>query len=138
MNRRKDTIGALAAGLFALISAIACAYHVSVLTDLLRDGVRTSAVVVDFERGARNSRWAVYRYAGPSGEPITARDLFLEYIRGVERGENIFVLYDPESPDRVTADLGVWNWQAPAIYGVGFVLLAGLTLAVWIHRSAEE
>lgn len=129
----KDALGCVAAVVVALASLAGCLYHVSVLLDLTRDGIRAPAQVVGFERGARNTKWAVYRFAVEGGETVTARDVFQQYVRRVEKGEAIVVLYDPEEPSRVTADLGAWNWQAPVIFGGGFVLLIGLAIAIGLH-----
>ena len=131
-------MGCAAALVFALGSLIACLYHVSVLLDLTRDGVWAPARVVGFERGARNSAWAVYRFAVASGQTVTARDVFQEYIRGVEKGDAIAVFYDPEEPTRVTADLGLWIWQAPVIFGGGFALLAALAGAILLHPGGTD
>ena len=126
----KDALGCIAALVIALASLAACLYHVSVLLDLTRNGIRSPAQVVGFERGARNTKWAVYRYSTGTGQTVTARDVFQQYVRRVGKGQAIVVLYDPEEPSRVTADLGPWNWQGPAIFGVGFALTAGLAVAI--------
>jgi len=66
---------------------------------------------------------------------VTTRDTFQQYIRGVNRGESVIVIYDRDDIKKVTADLGIWTWQAPAIFLSGFVLLAILAILIWRHRS---
>lgn len=131
----KDVLGAIAAAVMAIACLVAAVYHISILHQLERHGVRVEAVVVGFERGAKGSRWAIYQYRTLNDQQITARDLFLQYIKGVDKGQSLRVIYDARDASRVTADLGIWTWQAPAIFLFGFIFLFVLTILVWRHRQ---
>jgi len=134
-KRGNDIAGVGAAIILALASLVACIYHTKILLDLNGNGVSAEALVVDIERGARNSKWAVYRFETESMGIHTTRDKFLQYIKRVKKGDVVQVIYDKNNPKLVTADLGPWTWQAPAIFGSAFVLLVLLPLLIWRHSK---
>ena len=82
----RDTAGAIAAIILAIACLVAAVYHTRVLIDLNHRGVKVTATVVDFDRGSRNSKWAVYLYITRSGQETTARDAFQQYVKGVDKG----------------------------------------------------
>ena len=131
----KDTAGALAAAILAIACLIAAIYHIKILIDLDRNGIRVHASVVGFERGAKNSKSAIYHYVTESGLEVTARDKFLQYLKRVKKGDSLYVIYDRNDVYTVTADLGIWIWQAPAIFLFGFTFLTILVVLVWHHRA---
>lgn len=132
----KDRAGLIAALVLAIACLAAAIYHIRIIVDLQQHGVSTQAIVVDIKHGARNSSWAIYQYSLPDGREIVAKDLFQQYIKQVDRGESVRVLYHRQHVTRVTADLGWWIWQAPVIFLSGFILLAILVDCIWRHRSA--
>ena len=119
----------------AIACLVAAVYHARVIIELNERGVKASATVVDFHRGARNSKWAIYHYTLPDGQQMTTRDIFQQYVKGVEEGDQVDVIYDRDDTGTVTADLGMWIWQAPAIFGSGFVVLSVLSILIWRHRG---
>lgn len=136
MSRKfKDIAGLAAAIILSLACLIAAAYHIQVIQDLKHHGLSTEAVVVDFKHGARNSSWAIYRYTLRDGRVIVAKDMFQQYIKQVDLNQTVAVLYHPEDVERVTADLGSWIWQAPAIFLTGFIVLLILAICIWRYRS---
>ena len=126
----------LAAVVLALTSLFAAYYHVKYLQPLLDEGERVTGLVVDIDHGAKGSKWAVYAFHTRDGQSITARDLFQMYFKRLDKGEEIPVLYLPSNPKIVTADLGAWNWQGPAIFLFGFVFL--LTAGILILKYRKE
>ena len=131
-----NRFGMLAAVVLALTSLFAAYYHVKHLQPLLDEGERVTGLVVDIHHGARNSKWAVYTFHTREGQSVTARDLFQMYFKRLHKGEEVPVLYLPSSPEIVTADLGAWNWQGPAIFLFGFVFL--LTVGILILKYRQD
>jgi hypothetical protein len=131
----KDIAGFIAAIILSTACLAAATFHINVILDLKHHGVRVNARVVDISRGARNSSWAVYQYAIANGQHTTARDKFQQYIKRVHKGETVWVIYHRNDVETVTADLGIWIWQAPAIFLSGFLLLAVLAFFIWRKRS---
>ena len=114
---------------------MAAVYHIKILIDLEQTGVSITAVVVDIERGARNSSWAVYNFNTEDGQEVTARDAFQQYVIRVEKWESLYVIYDRNNIETVTADLGIWTWQAPLIFFCGFFFLVILAYLIWRHTK---
>ena len=134
-NKSRDIAAFIGVTILAIACLVAAAYHIRVLVDLHQRGVRVEAVVVEIKRGARNSGWAVYRYTPDGGRETIARDKFQLYIKRVKRGQSVNVIYDKNDVKRVTADLGMWTWQAPAIFLFGFAFMAILAFLIWRYRS---
>ena len=135
-NKRSDRLGIIACYIMAFASLWAALHQLHILLPLLDEGKRTEAIVVDIKRGAKNSKWAIYQYQAETGKQITSRDQFQMYIIRQHKGDNLIVIYDPENPETVTADLGLWTWQAPAIFLFGFLFLA--TLGILILQSRHD
>lgn len=134
-KQSKDNLGFLAALVLALLCLAGSLYHVRILLELEEHGVKVPALVVGFKRGARNASWSIYQFSISDGNQITAQDKFQQYIRGVEKGETVQVIYDRRDPSLVTADLGLWTWQAPIIFALGFLFL--LVIAFLIRRHSK-
>jgi|GEM_PF-7037964 len=125
-NKRKAILGIAACFLLGTACLVAAIFETRTIHHLLREGRRAKATVVGIERGAKGAKWAIYRFTTETGATVTLRDVFAMYLVRPRRGEALSVLYDPSGPGRVTADLGIWIWQGPTIFGAGFVLLFGL------------
>lgn len=132
-----DRTAAIASFVLALASLITAIYHMQILVPLLQDGKRAEATVTGFHRGARNTRWAIYRFSA-DGRTVTARDKFPLYIIRPGKGEQVVVVYDPADANIVTADLGIWIWQGPAIFLFGFVFLGGTGLLILHYRPGQR
>jgi hypothetical protein len=131
----KDIAGCIAAIIFSVACLAASTYHIKIILDLKQLGSRADATVVDIERGARNSKWAIYRYLTTDDQDVIARDKFQQYIKRVHKGESVTVMYHKEDVKNVTADLGLWTWQAPVIFLFGFLFLAIIGFLIWRHRA---
>lgn len=134
-QRFKDVAGTVAALIIAITSLVAAIYHLRVVLDLKQHGTVVNARVIDIERGARNSKWAVYDYTTESGQKTVARDIFQQYIKRVHPGQDVRVIYLNRETKTVTADLGVWIWQAPVIFFSGFLILGVIAFFIWRARS---
>lgn len=124
----KDTAGVIAC-------LLAATYHIQIILSLKQHGIHANATVVAIKRGARNSSWAVYRFPLSNAQETIAQDVFQQYIKQVDKDDSIQVIYDKNDPKTVTADLGLWIWQAPAIFLSGFLMLAILAFFIWRKRS---
>ena len=130
--RISNRAGIIACYFLAFTSLVLAIYHTQLLLRLLDNGRRAEAVVTEIKRGARNSKWAVYRYNTETGRKVTAQDKFPMYIIHLHKGDHITLIYDPADTGMVTADLGFWLWQGPIIFLFGFLFLA--TTGVLILR----
>ena len=125
-----DRLGAIASFVLAICCLVAAGYHVNLLLPLLKDGVRTEAIVTEIHTGAKGGKWGVYEFETKTGSHVKARDKIQMYIKRLHKGDAITVIYNPSHPDIVTADLGYWIWQGPIIFFLGFILLAVLGLLI--------
>ena len=133
-----DRTAVIACYILAVTALVAAIYHVQLLLPLLKDGKRAEAVVTGINVGAKNSKRAVYQFATETDKQVTARDLFQMYFIRLHEGDHVSVLYDAADSSRVTADLGLWVWQGPAIFLFGFVFLATLGILVLRFKPGKE
>ncbi|HKK15579.1 MAG TPA: DUF3592 domain-containing protein [Gammaproteobacteria bacterium] len=133
-----NNVAAVASFVLALASLVAMIYHIQVLLPLLHDGKRAEAIVTGFHRGARNSKWAIYRFETVGGEPVTQRDRFQLYIIRPQKGEQVTVIYNPDDTSLVTADLGIWVWQGPIIFLLGFVILTATGILILQFKPGQS
>lgn len=142
--RNSRHFGAIACGLFALVSLAIAIDHARDLMLLLKHGVRAEAVVVGFNikmTGGLRDRASggiqpVLQFVTQTGENTVQQDLFQMILFRFQEGQRVLVVYDPSDPGRVTIDLGIWVWQQPGVLMIGFLLFAVLAmlLAKW-NRS---
>ena len=118
----------------AVTCLFAIAFHVKILLPLLQHGFHTEAVVSDIDVGAKGSKMAIYRFQDRSGKEITARDKFQMYYIRLHKGDHVNVIYDPDDPRIVTADLGIGIWQGTAIFVFGFVLFSALGVLILKYK----
>ena len=114
--------------LLALACLVAGVYELQLLLPLVNRGSRADAEVVAVERGVKGTRKAVYRFVATGGKEVVTPDRQDMYLVRLHTGGRVAVLYDPSDPTLVTADLGLWVWQGPAIFLSGAVFLVALGL----------
>ncbi len=131
-----DRIALFACYFLAFTSLFAAVYMTQELLQLLNRGERAEAIVSGIHSGARNTKTAIYQFTTSSGQEISARDRFPMYFIRLHTGDRVTVIYDPSDTGLVTADLGLWVWQGPAIFLFGFIFLS--TLGVFIFRSVNR
>ena len=128
--------GLAACFLLAVACLLGASYQTGVIKQLLREGERAPALVVGIEASLRGSKKAVYLFVTARGEEIRASDAFDLYLVRPRRDESLTVIYDPEKPDLVIADLGIFTWQGPMIFWSGAI---GLTaLGILLYRSERQ
>lgn len=129
-TRVSDRNAAIAAYLLAFVCLVAATYHIKLLLPLLKHGIRTEAVVTGIDVGAKGNKKAIYRYQTKTGAEISSRDIFQLYLIRLHKGDRVTVIYDSDDATVVTADLGLWVWQGPAIFLFGFVFFAALGILI--------
>ena len=133
-TRSSDRTAAIASFFLAFTCLFAAGYHVKLLLPLLKQGVRTEAVVTGIIVGARGSKRAIYRFQPSSGKEIQTRDIFQMYFIRFHKGDHIKVIYDPSETSIVTADLGIWVWQGTAVFIFGIALFSILGFLILKFR----
>ena len=123
--------------MLAFACLIATIYHIKLLFPLLKHGIRTDAVVTGIDIGAKGSKKAIYRYQVKTGAEINSRDIFQMYVIRLHKGDRVTVIYDPDDATVVTADLGIWVWQGPAIFLFGFVFFTVVGIVILKFKSRE-
>ena len=121
----------------ALACLVASIYQTQLLLPLLKNGMRTEAIVVDIHRGAKGSKFAIYQFDTETDQQVTSRDNFQMYFIRLDKGEQVTVIYDPNDTNIITADLGLWNWQSTTIFLFGFVFLAILGLLILRYKPKQ-
>jgi len=123
--------------LLALACLVAAIYELQLLLPLVDRGSRADAEVVAVERGVKGTKKAVYRFVTTGGEDLVTPDRLDMYLVRLHTGERVAVFYDPSDPTLVTADLGLWGWQGPAIFLSGAVFLVALGLVLpWMKKNS--
>lgn len=138
----RNRIGLAAASFLALVSLGCAVYSTATLHYLLTEGVKTDAVVAGIHSGTKGSKRAVLEFTDQQGRPVKTRDYCQFFLVRPDRGEQVTVIYDPENPQTATIDLGIWTWQQPVAFYLGFLFLAGLGALIFRfgnrnHASAE-
>ena len=131
-----DRWGIIACCILAFTSLGGAVYHLHILIPLINHGIKTEATVANIQKGGRNIKFAIYHYQIKSGDKLTSRDKFQMYIIRLHKGDRVTVIYDPENPEIVTADLGLWTWQGVVIFLFGFMFL--MTIGVLILRYKSD
>ena len=124
--------------ILALACLVAAIYSLQNLTPLINEGRRADAVVVAVDLGVKGTRKAVFRFVTDMGDEVVATDTQDMYFVRLHTGEQVGVIYDPVDPTLVTADLGLWVWQGPAIFLFGFVFLMALGLLVPRMKKRDD
>lgn len=136
--KRKDLAGLIATLVLSFLCLFAAIYHIQKVSLLLKQGEKADARVVDIYRGARNSKWAVYAFQTQLNNKITARDQFQMYIKRMDKGDQVRVIYLPNDPTFVTADLGLWIWQGTVIFIFGFIFLLIIGILILKYSSKQN
>jgi hypothetical protein len=129
-TRVSDRNAAIAAYLLAFVCLVAAIYHIQLILPLLKHGIRTEAVVTEIAAGARGSKKAIYRYQTQTGADMRSRDIFQLYVIRLHKGDRVTVIYDSDDVTTVTADLGLWVWQGPAIFLFGFAFFTVMGIMI--------
>jgi hypothetical protein len=122
--------GIIACYILALVCLSAAIYQVKLLLPLLKGGRRAEALVIGIDVGVKGGKKAIFQFFTETGRDVTSRDMFDMYIIRLHKGEHVTVVYDPSDTKIVTADLGLWTWQGPAIFFFGFAFLAALGISL--------
>lgn len=75
-------------------------------------------------------------FTGPEGQAVRFQDRTGSGGTTTTRrsGERVTVIYNPEKPELVMIDRGLWNWAAPmGLMALGILILL-VTLKVWTRR----
>lgn len=137
-SKTNDNAGAIAACILAIACLVASFYHVKQLLPLLKEGIKAEAVIIDIKSGAKDSKKAIYQFITDTGKQVTSQDIFQMYIIRQHKGDKATVIYDPSSPETVTADLGPWIWQGPIIFLFGFVFFTTLGILIIRHKQMRN
>ncbi len=87
---------------------------------------RTEGEVVTIQVGVKGGKRAVLQFVTDVGETVASRDLLEMMLIRFSKGDRVTVMYDPSDTATATIDLGLWTWQQPACFFLGFVVLAVL------------
>ena len=96
----------------------------------MKEGKRAEALVIGIDVGVKGDKKAIFQFVTETGRDVTSRDMFDMYIIRLHKGEKVTVVYDPSDTKIVTADLGLWTWQGPAIFFVCFALMAAMGIMI--------
>ena len=127
-NRRSPFWGIVACFILASICLAGGIYQTQLLLHLTIEGKRADAVVVGIDVGARGSKRAVLQFVTDTGSTAVSRDQFQMLVFRFHKGDHVTAWYDPADPGIVTIDLGLWTWQQPVFFYLGFVFLGILGL----------
>lgn len=134
-NVRKNS-GVIACYVLAFACLFASIYHTKQLLNLYNEGLRAEAVVVGIKVGAKGSKTAIYEFNHETRGQVRAKDIFQMYFYRHQTGDEVTVIYNPLNKNKITADIGLWNWQGTVIFGLGFIFL--IVLGILILRFSKK
>jgi len=137
-NRRSPFWGIVACILLAVICLAGGVYQTRLLLHLTNEGKRADAVVVGIDIGARGSKRAVLQFVTDTGSTAVSRDQFQMMVFRFHKNDHVTALYDPADPGIVTIDLGLWTWQQPVFFYLGFIFLGILGLLLPRLKPAKN
>jgi hypothetical protein len=112
---------AIALGSFFLIIAVIQYFR---LWRLNEKGIKTTAIIKDFEDALHNMRFPILEYKTLSGEVITQKS-YVGSKRGVQNiGDRVNIVYNPDNPRQFLLNTGMdkyWKVLGLTIIGVAFV-----------------
>lgn len=127
----RNRIGLTAAGILALVSLGCAVYSTATLHYLLTEGVKTDGVVAGIHSGVKGAKRAILEFTDQQGRPVKTRDYCQFFLIRPDRGEQVTVIYDPENPETATIEMGIWTWQQPVAFYLGFLFLAAIGIFIF-------
>lgn len=131
-----STWGLAACWLLAVIFLSTALCQTYQIKRLLTEGQQTTAHVIGIDKGVKGLKYAVLNYQSYGGADITANDKFpMMFIRH-KVNDQVNVIYHSKQNNWVTIDLGLWTWQQPAMFYLGFIIL--VVLGIVIPRTENK
>jgi len=137
-NSRTPFWGIVACFILAVICLAGGIYQTRLLLHLTNEGNRADAVVVGIDVGAKGSKRAVLQFVTDTGNNAVSRDQFQMMVFRFHKGDHVTALYDPADAGIATIDLGLWIWQQPVFFYIGFVFLGILGLLLSRLEPAQK
>ncbi|HNW89960.1 MAG TPA: DUF3592 domain-containing protein [Bacteroidales bacterium] len=110
----------IALGAFFLVFAVIQYFRLRKLTV---KGIKTTAIIKDFEDALHNMRFPILEYRTLTGEVITQKS-YIGSKRGVQNiGDKVNIVYNPNKPWQFLLDTGMakyWKILGAAIMGAAF------------------
>ena len=121
--------------LLAVLASMVGGFELSERQHLLKQGVETAGVVVGIDVGVRGVRSVEARFATLDDHVIVGRDVHkTQWINANEIGDRVALHYDPQEPEKILIDRGLWMWSNPAFLLAASAILCGL--AVFIYKQS--
>ena len=118
------------------LASVVGVFQLSERQHLLKQGVETTGVVVGIDVGVRGTRSVEARFTTLDGHLVVGLDIHkTQWFDANKIGESISLHYDPQEPEKILIDRGVWMWSNPALLLAGGAFLCGL--GVFIHRRSS-
>ena len=129
-RKNSSKVGIIACWILALIFLTAAIWGTWQIQRLLNEGVRTHGIVTGIDRGVKGSKYAILTFRNISGAEITAADMFPMIFRQYAVNDQVSVIHHAKQNSSVTIDDGIWIWQFPAMFYLGFIILAILGIII--------
>jgi hypothetical protein len=120
--------------LLAVLAFVVGGFGLSERQHLLKQGVDTTGVVVGIDVGVRGIRSVEAKFETLDDHVVVGRDIHkTQWFSANEIGDRVALHYDPQEPEKILIDRGLWVWLNPAFLLAGGVLLCGL--GVFIYKQ---
>jgi hypothetical protein len=124
--------------LMAVLATVGGAFQLSERQQLLKQGVETTGVVVGIDVGVRGIRSVKARFATLDGRTVVGHDVHkTQWLNANEIGELVALHYDPQEPEKILIDRGLWMWSNPAFLLAGGAILCALGIFIYKQPTTK-
>jgi hypothetical protein len=122
----------------AVLASVVGVFGLSERQHLLKQGVETTGVVVGIDVGARGIRSVEARFATLDDHVVVGRDVHkTQWFNANKIGDRVALHYDPQEPEKILIDRGLWMWSNPAFLLAGGAILCGLGVFIYKQSTAK-
>jgi len=121
----------------AVLASLAGVHGLSERQHLLRQGVKTSGLVVGIYVGVKGLRNVEARFTTTNGDVVVGRDVHTtQWSDANEIGDQVILHYNPRKPETILIARGLTMWSNPAFLLAAGVLLCGFAVFIYKHSTA--
>jgi hypothetical protein len=122
-------------GVFAVVLLAACAYGYKSTHDLLRSAHRSTGVVVDVRGDPEGASYPHVRFVDSIGQAHEFDSKLKSQPPRYSVGEQVSVLYLPDTPENARIEGFFELWLFPLITGVIGLSLSVAAILLWVFRD---
>lgn len=124
--------------LLAVLVSVVGGFELSERQHLLKQGAATTGVVVGIDVGVRGIRSVEAKFATLDDRVVVGRDVHkTQWFNANEIGDRVALHYDPQEPEKILIDRGLWMWSNPVFLLAGGAVLCGLGIFIYTRSTTK-